>query len=137
MVNASLAYEILMYLNSFYFGMFAACELGIGVLKAINLQYPENMLIRESCLLVALCLVETIRIVLGRKGSLSDRGWQVLASVILSLPCACGVGYFLFYQTYRLRLEYILCALMLALHITEIGFSIMFISTLCRPVTYT
>lgn len=30
MVNSSLTYEILMYLNSFYFGMFAACELGMG-----------------------------------------------------------------------------------------------------------
>lgn len=28
MVNASLTYEILMYLNSFYFGMFAICEIG-------------------------------------------------------------------------------------------------------------
>ncbi|XP_037925250.1 transmembrane protein 216-like [Hermetia illucens] len=137
MVNASLAYEILMYLNSFYFGMFAACELGIGVLKAINLQYTQSVLIRESCLLVVLCLLETIRIVLGRRGSLSDRGWQVLTSVVLSLPCACGVGYFLIFQTYILRLEYILCALMLALHTTEIVFSVMFICTLCRPVTYT
>lgn len=28
MVNSSLTYEILMYLNSFYFGMFATCEIG-------------------------------------------------------------------------------------------------------------
>lgn len=73
MVNASLTYEILLYLNFFYFGLYAAVELGMGVLKAVNLPYPENTLGKEGGLLVALCIIESIRIVLGRRGSLSDR----------------------------------------------------------------
>jgi len=73
-MNASLTYEILMYLNSFYFGMYAVFEIGIGVLKAINLNYGENILSKEAGILLALCFVETIRIILGRKSSLSDRG---------------------------------------------------------------
>lgn len=74
MGNPSLTYEILLYLNSFYFGMFAMCELGMITLKAVNLKYPEQILMRETCILLSLCLVETIRIILGRKGSLSDHG---------------------------------------------------------------
>lgn len=74
MGNPSLTYEILLYLNSFYFGMFAMCELGMITLKAVNLKYPEHILMRETCILLSLCLVETIRIILGRKGSLSDHG---------------------------------------------------------------
>lgn len=73
-MNASLIYEILMYLNSFYFGMYALFEIGVGVLKAIGLNYNTQELTREGCILLALCIVETIRIVLGRKSSLSDRG---------------------------------------------------------------
>uniref|UniRef100_A0A182K942 Uncharacterized protein n=1 Tax=Anopheles christyi TaxID=43041 RepID=A0A182K942_9DIPT len=136
MGNPSLTYEILLYLNSFYFGMFATCELGMLTLKAVNLKYPDHILLREACILVALCLVETIRIILGRRGSLSDHGWQVILSVFLTIPCGMGVGYLLFYQLHRLRLEYILCALMLSLQAAELLFAILFLFTLCRPPSY-
>lgn len=74
MFDPSLSYEVLIYLNSFYFGMFASCELGMGLLKAINLPYKEHKLAQETSILVLLVIVETVRIVLGRKGALSDRG---------------------------------------------------------------
>lgn len=73
-MNASLIYEILMYLNSFYFGLYATFEVGVGVLKAIHLNYGENVLSREASILLSLCIIETLRIVFGRKSSLSDRG---------------------------------------------------------------
>lgn len=75
MASPSLTYEILMYLNSFYFGMFSACEIGIGILKAVNLEYdsPGN-LEKEMALLVGMILIESIRIYFGRHGSLSDKG---------------------------------------------------------------
>lgn len=74
MASPSLTYEILMYLNSFYFGMFSACEFGIGILKAVNLDYEKNILYKELCLLVGMIIIESIRIYFGRHGSLSDRG---------------------------------------------------------------
>lgn len=74
MANASLAYEILLYLNSFYFGMFAACEIGMGVLKGINLNYTPQQLQTDAIILVAILTIETIRVYFGRKGSLSEHG---------------------------------------------------------------
>lgn len=72
--NPSVAYEVLVYLNSFYFGMFACCELSMGLLKAINLTYTGSSLARDSSVLIILCILETIRIIMGGKGPLSDRG---------------------------------------------------------------
>ena len=63
-------------------------------------------------------------------------GWQVILSVFLTIPCGMGVGYLLFYQLHRLRLEYILCALMLSLQAAELFFAILFVFTLCRPPSY-
>lgn len=77
MVNSSLAYEILLYLNSFYFGMFAACEIGMGVLKGINLNYTPQQIQTDACILVAILTVETIRVYFGRKGSLSEHGTYI------------------------------------------------------------
>lgn len=84
-MNTSLTYEILMYLNSFYFGMFATCEIGMGTLKAVNLDYTKTKLTQESLVLVFLCLLESVRIYLGKKGSLSDHGkkFYILISVTL------------------------------------------------------
>lgn len=95
MVNPSLTYEILMYLNSFYFGMFAACEIGIGILKKTNIDYAKGVFAQEAGLLIGLCVLETLRIILGRKGSLSERAWQVFLSVILLIPCSTGVVFLL------------------------------------------
>lgn len=73
-MNASLLYELSMYLNSFYFGMFAFSEVSIGLLKAVNLQYADNVILNESCLLLGIIVMETFRIALGRKGSLGEHG---------------------------------------------------------------
>lgn len=72
-VNSSLAYEILLYLNTFYLGMFFVCEVAMGILKAINVPYPENTLLTEAGIFCGLCLVEVLRIFLGRKGNLATR----------------------------------------------------------------
>lgn len=85
MVNTSLTYEILMYLNSFYFGMFATCEIGMGTLKAVNLNYTQKELTQETLVLVFLCLLESVRIHLGKKGSLSDHGKNYSLSISVKL----------------------------------------------------
>lgn len=74
MVNSSLTYEILLYLNSFYFGMFGACEFGMGLLKAVNLKYVGNQLYHDSIVLIMLLTLESVRIYFGRHGSLSEHG---------------------------------------------------------------
>lgn len=64
-------------------------------------------------------------------------GWQVITSVFLTFPCALGVFYLFMLQHNTLKLEYILCALMLALHFAEIVYAILFLFSTCRPTTYT
>uniref|UniRef100_A0A1A9UYG8 Transmembrane protein 216 n=2 Tax=Glossina TaxID=44049 RepID=A0A1A9UYG8_GLOAU len=134
--SPSVAYEVLIYLNSFYFGMFACCELSMGLLKAINLTYTGSALAKDSIVLVGICILETVRIIMGRKGSLADRGWPVILSVFLTAPCFLGVSYLLVLQAYKLRLEYVLCTLQLGLYLAEVWYAILFVFSLCRPVTY-
>ncbi|XP_041985141.1 transmembrane protein 216-like [Aricia agestis] len=135
-VNSSLAYEILLYLNSFYLGMFFVCEVAMGILKAINVSYPENSLMTEAGIFCAMCLVEVVRIFLGRRGNLASKKVPVFFSVLLTIPSAVGVCYFLIYQTYILRLEYIWCAVMLMFHALELTFAILFILTICKNQQY-
>lgn len=125
----------------------------MGTLKFVNLDYKQQDLIQETIVLLGLCLLESVRIHLGKKGSLSDHGefsiklavqstngfflgYQVWLSVVLSIPVSMGVIYLLFLQTHVLKLEYILCALMLLLQMTELVFAILFLFSLCKPPTY-
>lgn len=50
----------------------------MGLLKFINLDYKDDVLVKEAIILISICLLESIRVHLGRKGSLSDNGeWKL------------------------------------------------------------
>ncbi|XP_014467182.1 PREDICTED: transmembrane protein 216-like [Dinoponera quadriceps] len=132
--NSSLTYEILMYLNSFYFGMFAVCEFGMGLFKAANLPSPgTNKTLTEFAILFFLIVTEAGRIYLGRRGNLTERGLPILIGIVLTVPSSLATLYFLLWQYYVLRLEVILCCIQLALLASEVVISVMCIIAIYRP----
>ncbi|XP_076666270.1 transmembrane protein 216 [Andrena cerasifolii] len=132
--SSSLTYEILMYLNSFYFGMFAICELGMGFFKAANLPSPgTSTVLTEFALLFFLIATEGARIYLGRKGNLTEHGLPILIGVVLTVPSSLATIYFLIWQNYVLRLEVILCSIQLVLLASELIISILCLIAIYRP----
>ncbi|XP_020293596.1 transmembrane protein 216-like [Pseudomyrmex gracilis] len=133
--NSSLTYEILMYLNSFYFGMFAVCELSMGLFKAANLPSPgTNTMLTEFALLLFLMVTETGRIYLGRRGNLTERGLPIVLGIVLTIPSSLATLYFLLWQTHVLRLEMILCSIQLVLLASEVVIAILCLVSIYRPV---
>lgn len=113
-VNSSLAYEILIYLNSFYLGMFFVCEVAMGILKACNANYPENALMTEAGIFGLLCLVEVLRIFLGRRGNLVNRSKFIQ---LLYLACKLGLPYILLTKFYFwLQFKYLLISFALKVY---------------------
>lgn len=131
--NSSLTYEILMYLNSFYFGMFAICELGMGFFKAANLPSGTSTTFTEFILLFFLIITEGSRIYFGRKGNLTEHGLPILIGVILTVPSSLATLYFLFWQNYVLKLEVILCSIQLVLLASELIISISCLIAIYKP----
>ncbi|KAG6451202.1 hypothetical protein O3G_MSEX007025, partial [Manduca sexta] len=91
---------------------------------------------RDYGVLVGLFVVEALRLLIGRKGSLSERDIPVMFSVLLTVPSIMGVLYLLVFQVVVLRIEYIWCTLMLCLQTLEFVFASMFIVTMCREPSY-
>ncbi|KAJ9601155.1 hypothetical protein L9F63_000675 [Diploptera punctata] len=116
--------------------MFALCEFGMGIFKAINLPYPTGTIISEFILLIFLSCIEALRIFLGRKGNLTERSFCVLVSIVLTIPSIFGVLYFLIWQTYVLRLEVILCAIQLTFQGLELVFALLCLVTFYKSGTY-
>ncbi|CAL1687397.1 unnamed protein product [Lasius platythorax] len=132
--NSSLTYEILMYLNSFYFGMFAVCELGMGLFKVANLPSPgASKTLTEFALLLFLIATEGGRIYLGRKGNLTERGLPIVIGIFLTVPSSLATLYFLLWQYYVLRLEVILCSIQLVLLASEVVIAVMCLIAIYRP----
>lgn len=129
MVNSSLFYEVLMYLNSYYFGTFVICEILLDVFKIWTLPYPFNNIILEVSILLLLCCVEYIRIYLGRKGNLTVTSLPLIISNFLLCPSVTGIIYLLLWQTYVLRLEVILCYIQLVMQTLEFIISVICIIT--------
>lgn len=70
-MNNSLIFEVLLYLNSYYFGLFAVCEIGMNIVKAINLNLPNFA--TDFGILLTVCILELIRVIIARKGNLSEK----------------------------------------------------------------
>lgn len=131
-VVLSLIYQVLLYLNMFYFGMFATCEFLMKCVKAYNFPTSFGTVSMEFALLLFLIMTEGVRIYLGRKGNLLDYGLPFLLGVALNVPSGLATFYFLFWQDRTLRLEQILCGIELVLLAAEMVIAILFIISVYR-----
>lgn len=69
--RTSLTFEVLLYVNSYYFGLFAVCEIGMNVVKYVNFPELHHFHI-DFMVLVAVCIIEILRIALGRHGNVTE-----------------------------------------------------------------
>ena len=131
-VMFSLLYQVLLYLNMFYFGMFATCEFCMKCVKAYSFATSFATVSMEFALLLFLITTEAIRIYLGRKGNLLDHGLSFLLGVALNVPSTLATLYFLFWQDRTLRLEQILCGIQVILLGSELIVAVMFLVVVYR-----
>lgn len=123
-VLSSLPLEMLLYLNGFYLGFFFIAEVLLFVYKGEVLYYASDNLALDVILLFLLGGMETLRIFFASKGNLTERTLTMLGSVVLLIPTAVLVVYFLLWQTYVLRIDVIITAIFLGLQCIELVLSL-------------
>ncbi|XP_022294102.1 transmembrane protein 216-like [Crassostrea virginica] len=135
-VRSSLPYQILLYLNGWYFAFFFLCEILIYVYKNETLPYADNVLPAEVILVFILAGIEALRIFFAQKGNLTERIMGVLVSIVLSIPAVLGTLYLILWQTYVLRVDVILAAIQAAFIGLELVFGIISMITFARATPY-
>ena len=135
-VRSSVPYQILLYINGWYFGFFWLCEALIFIFKGQTLPYPPNVLLAEVILLFIMAGLEAIRLFLGMKGNLTERVAGVVLSIVISIPALFGSIYLLIWQTYVLRVEVILNAIQLAFIALQLVFGLVSTITFARAAPY-
>lgn len=137
MVQSSLTYEILLYLNYHYFSMFVTVQFCITIYKYYKFPFESGILLTECLIFIFLFLIEYMRIFFGRKGNLTRKETSIIVSILLTIPSGLGFLYILLWQSYVLRLEFIVCSIQIVLLVVEFISSILcFTSFFVKPDEY-
>ncbi|KAK3585673.1 hypothetical protein CHS0354_020239 [Potamilus streckersoni] len=135
-IRSSLPYQILLYINGWYFALFLICEILLFVYKGETLPYAYGVLAAEVILVFILAGIEALRIFFASKGNLTERILGVIVSILLSIPAILGAVFILLWQTYVLRADVILAAIQLSFLGLELIFGIISIITFARATPY-
>ncbi|CAL8262515.1 unnamed protein product [Lota lota] len=135
-ILSSTSLQVLLYLNCWYFAAYFLAESLMFIYKGVLLPYPSDNLILDVVLhLLFLCL-ESLRIFYGWKGNLCERSLATSVSLLLLLPCLALAVYFLLLQTFVLRLEFILTAVLLCFYGLEFLLGLVTLSLFSRSKVY-
>lgn len=72
-MNVPLIFEVLLFLNSYYFGFFAICEILMFSLKYLNRKNYLESYRTDISILAFICVIEIFRLVLARRGNLTEK----------------------------------------------------------------
>ncbi|KAK9891720.1 hypothetical protein WA026_016516 [Henosepilachna vigintioctopunctata] len=136
MMNIPLTFEVLLYLNSYYFGLFSVCEICMNIVKYVNRNGDIDRFETDFSILTSVCVIEIFRVILAQRGNLTEKKWTVFLALLLTIPSAAGVIYLIFLQTEVLRFEYILCTIQLSMELMEIGTGILVLLPFCKTPQY-
>jgi len=113
-MTSSLPYELLAYLHGWFTAVYIPLTLLLLLWKRSVLPYPPVNLASELALAALLAVAEAARLLLSRRGNLTQRVLPLLVALVLTVPAALAVCYFLLWQTYVLRMEVVLAGTQLA-----------------------
>ncbi|XP_051778034.1 transmembrane protein 80-like isoform X2 [Erpetoichthys calabaricus] len=131
-VLSSVPLQILFFLNVVYFVFYFLATLLMIIYKSQVLSYPDGNLAVDLVLLFIMIFVEAIRLYLGSKGNLREE--KVPMGISLALTCGSAMlsVYFLVWQTYVLRADIIINAILLIIYCLESVLDIIAIAAFAR-----
>lgn len=108
-MDYAITFALLLYINVFYFGLYATVEFFLLVFKCYKMSSSSvSTIIWDMFLLAALVGVETFRLFIGQSHEPADfdRQLQKLFWILgLTVPSVYLTTYFTFWQTYVTRLD--------------------------------
>ncbi|XP_060530180.1 uncharacterized protein LOC132704298 [Cylas formicarius] len=136
-INAELMFECLIYLNMFYFPVFATCETIITVAKYFYAGIFTPNIKQDAAVIFTRIGCELTKILLYRKFKEEKRSLITAIAVFFTCITIAGVAYTFAIQTPALKLEHILSSLTIMLAVTEVTFGMLqLINACCRRDSY-
>ncbi|NXC50027.1 TMM80 protein, partial [Penelope pileata] len=110
---SSVPLQILFYVNGFYYIFYFLATLAMIIYKSQVFSYPDFFLAPDLALLCIMAILEALRLYLGSKGNLTEEEAPLGLSLALTVGSVILSVYFLTWQTYVLRADVVINALLL------------------------
>jgi len=119
-MNVLLTFEILMYLNIYYFGLYFGMEMLFLFIKFL---YIDNYswFLYDVFLLLVLGAVESFRLYISQIEDIGKRLEVIFRILVCTLPSQYLVVYFTFYQTRLTQLDVVMGIIMLVTQFVQMG----------------
>ncbi|XP_077314948.1 transmembrane protein 80 [Lithobates pipiens] len=132
LVLSSVPLQILLYVNVVYYVFYFLATLLMIIYKSQVFSYPDSNLALDLGLLFLMVILESVRLYLGTMGNLTEEELPLGSSLILTIGNVFLSVYFLAWETYILRADLIINAILLVLYGLEAILEIFTIATFFR-----
>ncbi|XP_048339888.1 transmembrane protein 80 isoform X2 [Sphaerodactylus townsendi] len=113
---SSVSLQILFNLNGVYYIFYFLATLLMIIYKSQVFTYPDNFLTIDLLLLFIMTILESIRLYFGIKGNLTEEEAPLGVSLVISVGTVILSVFFLVWQTYVLRADVIINAVLLVMY---------------------
>uniref|UniRef100_A0A493TUD8 Transmembrane protein 80 n=1 Tax=Anas platyrhynchos platyrhynchos TaxID=8840 RepID=A0A493TUD8_ANAPP len=113
---SSVPLQILLYINGFYYIFYFLATLAMIFYKRQVFSYPDKFLAPDLTLLFIMAILEALRLYLGSKGNLTEEEAPLGLSLVITVGSVILSVYFLVWQTYVLKADVIINAVLLFIY---------------------
>ncbi|XP_053142368.1 transmembrane protein 80 isoform X3 [Hemicordylus capensis] len=111
-VLSSIPLQIIFYLNGVYYIFYFLATLLMIIYKSQLFTYPDNFLALDLILLLVMAILEALRLYFGTKGNLTEEEAPLGISLVITAGSIILAVYFLVWQTYVMRADVIINAVL-------------------------
>ncbi|KAG9475600.1 transmembrane protein 80 [Eleutherodactylus coqui] len=116
LVRSSVPLQILLYINVPYYVFYFVATLLMIIYKCQVFSYPDSNLALDLGLLFLMAILESVRLYLGTMGNLTEEELPLGFSLFFTAGNVMLSVYFLIWETYILRADVIINAILLTLY---------------------
>ncbi|KFO80523.1 Transmembrane protein 80, partial [Cuculus canorus] len=110
---SSVLLQMLFYVNGIYYIFYFLATLAMIIYKSQVFSYPDDFLAPDLASLLIMAVLEVLRLYLGSKGNLTEEEALLGLSLVTMVGSVILSVYFLVWQTYVLKADVILNAVLL------------------------
>ncbi|NXW05986.1 TMM80 protein, partial [Fregetta grallaria] len=110
---SSVPLQIVFYVNGIYYIFYFLATLAMIVYKCQVFSYPHEFLAPDLALLFVMAILELLRLYLGSMGNLTEEEAPLALSLVIMVGSVILSVYFLVWQTYVLKADVIINAVLL------------------------
>ncbi|XP_017784370.1 PREDICTED: uncharacterized protein LOC108568033 [Nicrophorus vespilloides] len=134
-MDAPLMFEVLLYLNIYYFGVFAGSELLIFFAK-FNSPLPTPNINIDGGVVGGILFAELLKLLSFQKVRQKKKGAADFLAILFTSVSITGLLYIFILQSPVLKIELIVCGIMFLLLTTEFMFGFLQFLPCCKKKEY-